>query len=109
MRSAAAILLLALAGCHDEDELTVINTGSESVLVDVDWTHGGDYGWYDHDHHHRLVEVPPGGIFNDEFGFVEDMDVIIYRKSDGLILFAADFDAEDFDDDHGDIEISVTP
>ena len=106
MRRVAVVALLALAGCHDEDELTVINAGSEAVLVDISWDESEGYWRRDH---HRFVEVPAGAIYNDHFGFVQEMDVVITRKSDGLILFAEDYDAEDFDDDHGDVEITVTP
>jgi hypothetical protein len=108
MRKAALpLLLLALAGCHEEDELTIFNTGTEPVFVDIAWDEG-DYDWYDH-HHHRFIELPAGAIYNDDFGSVREMDVIITRKSDGLLLFADDFDSEDFADDHGDIEIAVNP
>src|SRR5262245_38812709 len=98
---ALAVAALALPACHDEDELIVVNDGAEPVLIEIAWDEGDDY--YGYDDHHRFVELPAGGIYKDDFGTVYDMDVLIYRKSDGLILFAADFDAEDFDDDHGDI------
>jgi hypothetical protein len=107
-RAAALAALLALAGCHDEDELTVVNAGSEAVLLDLSWDEGDAYEWYD-GHHHRLVELPPGAIYHDDLGTVGELDVVIVRKSDGLILFADEFDAEDFDDDHGHVEITVTP
>jgi hypothetical protein len=107
-RAAAALALLALAACHDENELTVVNAGAEPVLVDISWEES-DGEWVRRRDRHRFVEVPAGGIYNDDFGRVGDMDVVIYRKSDGLILFAEDYDAEDFDDDHGDVEIIVSP
>jgi hypothetical protein len=108
MRRAAAFALLALAACHDEDELTVVNVGSEAVLVDISWEESNGE-WYRRRDRHRFVEVPAGGIYNDEFGVVGDMDVVVYRKSDGLILFAEDYDADDFQDDHGHVEITVSP
>jgi hypothetical protein len=107
-RAALAVALLALAGCHDEDELTVVNAGAEPVLVDVSWEDGGsDWSW--RRDRHRFIELAPGAIYHDDFGSVQDLEVVILRKSDGLILFAEDFDAEDFDDDHGHVEITVTP
>lgn len=108
MRRAAVLALLALAGCHDEHELTVLNAGDEAVLIDISWEEG-DAGWYGRRDRHRFVELPPGAIYHDDFGFVQDMDVLIFRKSDGLILFAEDYDGEDFDDDHGHVEITVIP
>lgn len=107
MRRAAAVALaaLALAGCHDEDELSVFNTGSEAVIIDLEYWDGGWYG----DDHHRLVELPAGGVYTKDLGYAAEMDIVIFRKSDGLILFAGDFDAEDFDDDHGHVEIFVNP
>jgi hypothetical protein len=107
-RRAAALALLALAGCHDEDELTIHNTGGEPVLVEIDWE-TSDSEWYWTRDHDRFVEIPAGGVYHDDFGFVREMDVVIVRKSDGLLLFAGDFDAEDFEEDHGDIEITVNP
>ena len=105
----AALALLALAGCHDEDELTIVNVGDETVLVELSWHDGGGYYWYDGDHHHDFIELPPGGIYHDDVGYVDELDVVIFRKSDGLILLADDFDAEDFDDDHGHVELTVDP
>jgi hypothetical protein len=102
---AVAFAALALAGCHDEDEVTVVNTGSEAVIIDLEYEDGDWYG----DDRHKLVELPAGAIYNKELGSVYEMDILIYRKSDGLILFAADYDAEDFEDDHGHVEIFVEP
>ncbi len=102
----AALLLLALSACHDEDEISVVNAGGQAVLVDLEWDHGDGWG---EGRRHRLVEVPAGGIFHDEVGRVRDLEILIYRKSDGAILFAEDYDGDDFDDDHGHVEITVTP
>ena len=101
---AAALFALALAGCHDEDEISVINAGTEAVIVDLEYWDG----WYGRERH-RVVELPGGAIYNKELGEPDEVDVLIYRKSDGLILFAADYDADDFDDDHGHVEITVNP
>ena len=104
---AAAVLLLP--ACHDEDELQITNLGASTVLVDVSWEEHADWcgcGW---DDGHRLYEVPPGATITRDFGHVHDMDVLITRQSDGLVLFYEDFDAEDFDDDHGKIEVAVNP
>lgn len=102
---AAALLALALAGCRDEDELTVINAGAEPALIEIEWDEGGTWTR----RHDRFVELPAGGLYHKELGRVYDLEVVIRRKSDGLLLFAADYDAEDLDDDHGHVEITVEP
>lgn len=104
---AAAVLLLP--ACHDEDELQVTNLGASPVLVDVavdehdPWCECGG----DHDHH--LFEVPPGATVVVDLGHVDEADVLITRRSDGLVLFYDEFDGDDFEDDHGKIEIAVSP
>lgn len=102
---AVAFAALAIAGCHDEDEITVFNQGSEPVIVDLEYWEGGWYG----DDEHRVVELPPGAVYTKDVGAAYEVDILIYRKSDGLILFAADYDADDFEDDHGHVEIFVNP
>jgi hypothetical protein len=104
---AAALALVALAGCHSEDELTIINAGAEPVLADLEWRRDSTWDW--NDRRHRLVEIPAGGIYSDDVGQVAKLNVLIFRKSDGLVLLSDDFEADDFDDDHGHIEITVTP
>jgi hypothetical protein len=102
---AVAFAALALAGCHDEDEITVFNQGSETVIVDLEYWDGD---WWEDDHH-RVVELPAGAVYTKDVGRAYEVDILIYRKSDGLILFAADYDGEDFEDDHGHVEIVVNP
>jgi hypothetical protein len=94
--------LAALSGCHDEPEVLVHNQGTQPVIVEIiadDWDGG---------HDHDVFELPAGGLFKDDYP-ADEVEVIISRKSDGLILFASVFDGEDFEDDHGTIEIVVTP
>lgn len=105
---AAALFCLAFAGCHDEDEISVVNAGGQAVLVAIEWDSGGGDGWND-GRRRRFLEVPAGGIYQDEFGHVSILEILITRKSDGAVLLAEEFDADDFDDDHGHIEIFVTP
>ncbi len=102
-RSAALAALLALAGCDDRDhDLLITNTGTQPVIVEV----ASDDSWNRNDH--DIFEVPAGATFREDYDS-GNVEVFIFRKSDGLILFAADFDREDFEDDHGTIEITVTP
>jgi len=100
---AALAAVLAISGCHKDPEVLVQNSGSQPALVEVI----ADDDYYG-DHEHDLFELPPGAIFKNDYRGRE-VEVIISRKSDGLLLFAAVFDAEDFEDDHGTIEIVVTP
>ncbi|HYE99111.1 MAG TPA: hypothetical protein VEJ18_09390, partial [Planctomycetota bacterium] len=83
--------------------------GTSTVLVDVSWEEHADGctgGW---DDGHRLYAVPPGETLVRRFGHVHDIDVLITRPSGGLVLFYDEFDADDFSDDHGKIEIAVSP
>lgn len=105
MRPALLLLLLAASGCRDEDEISILNTGAEPVLAEIEWRQG-DWG---SERRRRFVEIPAGAVYSRELGWVDELDVLIRRKSDGLILFAEDYDAEDLDDDHGHVEIAVTP
>jgi hypothetical protein len=105
LRGAAALLAtLALAGCIDDDaELVIDNVGSEPVLVHVE----ADAAWgHDEDDH---FQVPAGERRVVSYDSPDEVEVRIRRASDGLTLFAASFDREDFEDDHGDIEIVVAP
>jgi len=99
-----ALSLLALAGCRDRDnELVIDNFGADTAVVHVDFD-----GWWGDDDD-DLFEVPPGERRVADYDSVRELDVFIWRKSDRLPLFSASFDQEDFDDDHGDIEIVVAP
>lgn len=104
MRRAIAFALLALASCMDEEyEILIDNVGNEDVQVfveaDADW--GGD----DDD----FFVIPPGGRRVVSYDSPNEVEIRIWRKSDRLTLFAASFDREDFEDDHGTIEIAVSP
>ena len=102
------LFVLALGGCHSDDELLVQNIGTQTVLVEVIFTYGStDYTGEEHDH--EFFQVPPGGLVVQDYGAVSDMDVFITRTSDGLLIFADSFDGGDFEDDHGRIEIVVSP
>ncbi len=99
----AFFLLALVAGCGDEDnDLVVTNVGGESVLVLVDFE--GDWD----DDEDQFV-VPAGAILVRPYDTVHDLDVVIFRQSDRFLLFADSYDQEDFDDEHGDIEIVVAP
>jgi len=101
--------LLLLPACHGEDELQVTNLGGSAVLVDVAVDEHDPWCECGRDHDHHLFEVPPGATVVVEVGHVDEMDVLITRQSDGLILFYDEYDADDFDDDDGKIEIAVSP
>lgn len=109
MRRPWAVLLLALAGCHSDDAITVINTGAEPVLVKLEWRGGRSWDWTWSEDDDRHFEVPAGGIVTEKVGRPEEVDVLILRKSDGLVLLADDFEQDDFESDHGHIEITVAP
>ena len=105
MRGAVALLAaLALPACrfNDDHELYVANQGLVPIVVDV---HADGYYGHDDD----VFVVPPGGAIKEDYGVVDEMDVLIFRQSDYLLLFAANFDYDDFEDDHDTIEIYVTP
>jgi hypothetical protein len=103
IRTFAAAAVLALCGCHDEPEILVHNQGGQPALVEII---SDDFTW--HDREHDLIELAPGAIYTNDYPG-DEVEVLIWRKSDGLILFAAVYDREDFEDDHGTIEIVVTP
>ena len=98
------ILAATQAACHSEYELYVQNAGNESIVVTVEIQKGG-YGSRDDD---DVFIVSANSAILEEYRS-PNLDVLITRNSDGLILFADDFDKKDFKDDHGKIEITVQP
>ena len=103
---AILLALLALAGCdRTPNELLVDNQGTQTAVVSVDY-HATDGR---HRHVHQQFEVPPGQIVVGEYHRIDSMDVLITRLSDGLVLLQTSYDQRDFDDDHGRIELAVTP
>lgn len=104
VQTALALASIALGGCRDEDnDLVIDNVGSGTAVVHVDFR--GTWGDDDDD----FFEVPPGERRVARYDAVGELEVFIWRKSDRLPLFSASYDQEDFDDDHGDIEILVAP
>jgi hypothetical protein len=103
MRRIFAAAALALFGCHDEPEILVHNQGSQPAIVEIV---SDDFTW--RKRQHDLVELPPGAIYKNDYAG-DEVEVVIWRKGDGLILFASVFDREDFADEHGTIEIVVIP
>jgi hypothetical protein len=102
--AALSLAALALCGCGDEDnDLVIDNAGGDTAVVHVDFK--GAWGGEDDD----FFEVPPGERRVVRYDAVGELEVFIRRKGDGLPLFSASYDQEDFDDDHGDIEILVAP
>jgi hypothetical protein len=101
------LLLLAAAAllpaCGSRDSLYIQNIGTDTVIVSVSLDE--PYDGHDHD----VFEVPAGTAAKKRYENGVDLEVLIYRKSDGLILFADDFDREDFEDEHSTIEITVSP
>ena len=112
-RFAGLLALSALLGCdRTPNELLVQNSGTQTVVVNVDYTRSEDgFGQYgSRRRHHSAFEADPGQIKVGEYrSGIRDMDVVISRKSDGLVLFSDSFDERDFDRDHGRIEITVFP
>lgn len=99
---AAAVLIPACDGGEDQ-ELLIRNIGAGPVMVQIH--HEDASGDDDVD----LFEIAAGSTFIRDYDGDTDVDVLITRKSDGLVLFSAGFDREDFDDDDGTIEIVVNP
>jgi hypothetical protein len=100
---AALLALACLAGCDDDNDLLVTNGGTQPVIVEISTDNSWSSG-----HEHDIFELPAGSVFREDYNS-DDVDVFIYRKSDGLILFASHYDRDDFEDDHGTIEITVIP
>lgn len=106
-RLALALLVLAAtqAACHSDYELYILNVGDESIVVDVQ---DYDGGYYESGHGHDVFIVPARTAILESYDS-PNLDVLIFRNSDGLILFADGFDKHDFEDDHGKIEITIQP
>jgi hypothetical protein len=110
-RAAPALALPFLfTGClalfADRDrELVVVNNTASAIIVDVD-VEGGT--WYDDDDEDREI-IYPGGIFSEKYPGASEVEVRVIRLSDGALLFASDYDADDFEDEDGEIVITVNP
>ncbi len=106
MRRAAFLVLAALGlpACHGRDnEIFIANGGAGTAIVEI--FEDCDCG----DHDVGIVELAPGGSIKIDFHSATEVTVIIRRQSDGTLLFLDDFDEDDFDDEHGKIEIYVVP
>jgi hypothetical protein len=110
-RTALTLALpLLLSGClallDDQDrELLVVNNTASAIIVDVDVKAGS---WYDNDDEDHEV-VYPAGVFSEKYPGAAEVEVRVIRASDGALLFSADYDADDFEDEDGEIVITVNP
>jgi hypothetical protein len=111
-RTALALALPVLfCGClsllEDQDrELVVVNNTASAIIVDVDVKSGS---WYDGDEDEDHEVVYPGGIFSEDYPGAGEVEIRVIRVSDGALLFAAEYDADDFEDEDGEIVITVNP
>jgi hypothetical protein len=107
-------LLLCLAlgapACTWDDagdrKIVVINNTASSIVVDVD----AKYDRWTWDRRRDDLEVvPAGGVYSEKFPGADEVRVRITRTTDGLLLFHAKYDVDDFADEDGKIVISINP
>ncbi len=85
-----------------DQEILVRNLGTDVAVVRVGWD------WTCDGREHETAEVPPGAWWSDRFPSTT-LDVTIWRRSDGLVLYASDLWWGDFEDGDGTVEIAVAP
>ncbi len=111
-----AVLLLALGACHStEHVLQVSNGGLVPVRVEVRYTEVIDRSVLGSDVERteirdviRLLDVPPATTLRFRFP-PEELAVVVFRVSDGRVLFQERLTEEEFHDEHGTVEIAVYP
>ncbi len=95
----AAVLGLAVGGCRDfyDHTLIVHNEGWSTARVRIEWDGNVD-----------IEEVGQG---DDLIFYLGDSGamVTITRVSDEALLFQQYLHGDDFDDSHGDIDVTVSP
>lgn len=107
-------MLLALAllipSCTEEDagdqEITVVNNTASALIVEVDADVDNNWG---EDVDDDIAILQAGQIYSEKFKGADEVNVRITRQSDGVVLFAAEYDVDDFADEDGEIRITVNP
>ena len=111
-RLAPALLLAALlfpAGCVDHDhELVIENRGNVTVLVGIHKSYGP---WWNPRRDDDELDSLPGftcwiGRYTSQ---IEEIDVTVWRESDGGILYQHTFREGDFADFNNHIRIPIYP
>lgn len=103
------LLLAALpAGCIDHDhEIAVQNCGNQEILVDVQ----KEYGPWSvrRDDHEQTPVLGFSAWVGHYTSQIEKITIVVWRKSDGTLLYANRFRESDFGDYHNHIVIPVYP
>ena len=110
-RLPSLLFLCALAGCDKTpNEILFDNRGFQTAVVDVTYrASSSSDDWTGGEERQQLFEVAAGTIAVGEYPDIDDMDVLITRKIDGMVLFHASYTQKDFRHDHSRIEITVYP
>lgn len=112
LRRTGLLLTLALLipACSSDDagdqEIIVVNNTSSVLIIEVDADADNNWG---EDVDDDLAILQPGQTYSEEFEGADEVNVKITRQSDGKVLFTAEYDLDDFEDEDGEILITVNP
>jgi hypothetical protein len=111
LRRIAVVLALAVVvpACSSDDageqEIIITNNTGVSVYIDIEV----ENTWSDNDADDDSALLYDGQIYSEEFEGADEVKVTITRVSDGTLLFHAKYDVDDFDDEDGEIRITLNP
>lgn len=112
LRRAGILLTLALLipSCSTDDageqEIIVVNNTGSALIVDIDADVDNNWG---QDVDDDIAILQPGQTYKEQFEGADEVNVKITRQSDGVVLFSAEYDIDDFEDEDGEILITVNP
>ena len=112
LRRAGMLLTLALLipACSTDDageqEIIVVNNTGSVLIIEVDADADNNWG---QDVDDDIAILQPGQTYSEEFEGADEVKVKITRQSDGVVLFSAEYDIDDFEDEDGEILITVNP
>lgn len=99
----AAAVLPACEGPRDDVRVTVFNQGAVSVRMRTDVEQSSS------DDEEDEAVITAGSSASFEYDHVRRLKLGVWRESDGLVLFAADWDEEDLRREDDFISVTVNP
>jgi hypothetical protein len=111
LRRIAVVLALAavVPACDTDDagdqEITITNNTGVAVFVDIEV----ENSWSSSDADDDSALLQTGQVYNEDFEGADEVEVRVTRVSDGTLVFHAKYDVDDFDDEDGEIHITLNP